>query len=59
MEVKAKLEAAYPLLKNAAKANYFVEIQDDLLTNTKFTDQSDTALTEFNQAMLSVNKDAP
>ena len=26
MEVESKMETAYPLLRNAAKSNYFVEI---------------------------------
>ena len=48
VEVEMKMEQSYPILKNKSNANYFVEIQDDLLTNTRFTDPSDTELTEFN-----------
>lgn len=47
---------AFPTIKSAPSANYFVEIQDNLLTNTRFTDHSDTELTEFNERMLSVDK---
>lgn len=57
--VEMKLEDSYPNLKTKDSANYFVEIQDDLLTNTRFTDPTDTELTAFNERMLSVDKQAP
>ena len=59
VEVEMKMGLNYPRLMNQASANYFVEIQDDLLTNTRFTDPSDTELTAFNERMLSVDKQAP
>ena len=59
MEVAGKLEASFPTLKSDPSANYFVEIQDNLLTNTRFTDPTDTELTDFNTRMLAVNKEQP
>ena len=42
IEVSGKLDSSFPALKNSSCANYFVEIQDNLLTNTRFTDPNDT-----------------
>jgi len=53
--VRAKLEENFPSLKNHIEANYFVEVQDDLLTNTKFAAEQ-SELHEFNTKMLSVDK---
>ena len=51
------MDTEFPLLKTQTNANYFVEIQDDLLTNTRFADNN-AELTELNRKMLSVNKQA-
>ena len=48
------MDESFPVLKNASHANYFVEIQDNLLTNTRFAD-ANAELTEFNRRMLSVD----
>jgi hypothetical protein len=53
--VRVEMDTSFPLLKNAPHANYFVEIQHDLLTNTRFAD-TNNELTEFNRKMLSVDK---
>ena len=54
--MRAKLDESFPTLKNSQYANYFVEIHDELLTNTKFSDPS-AELSDFNSKMLTVNKD--
>lgn len=56
VEVAGKMSTSFPNIMSSSQASYFVEIQDDLLTNTRFTDPSDSQLTEFNQRMLAVNK---
>jgi len=57
--VRAKIDEAFPQLKTCTAANYFVEIQDDLLTNTRFADTTNAELTNFNARMLSVDKTQP
>lgn len=56
--VRDKMDTEFPSLKTETNANYFVEIQDDLLTNTRFSDNN-AELTEFNRKMLSINKSTP
>lgn len=53
--VRAKLDDNFPTLKNTMEANYFVEMQDDLLTNTKFAAEA-SELQEFNTKLLTVEK---
>ena len=53
--VGAKMEDSFPKLKSNSSANYFVEIHDDLLTNTK-DHETDADLNDFNRKMLSVEK---
>jgi len=50
------MNSSFPTLKNCTAANYFVEIQDDLLTNTRFDDHTDSQLSDFNTRMLAVDK---
>ena len=54
--VATKLTQQFPLMKQCSDASYFVEIQDDLITNTRFFDHSDAELTSFNERMLAVDK---
>jgi len=49
------METGFPALRSETTANYFVEIQDDLLTNTRFAD-TNAELTELNRKMLSIDK---
>ena len=51
-----KMDASFPTIKNCNDASYFVEIQDDLLTNTRFEDHSDEQLHDFNQRLLNVDR---
>lgn len=46
--VRAKVDEAFPTLKSCTPANYFVEIQDDLLTNTRYADKANAELTDLN-----------
>ena len=56
--VRAKMDDEFPTLKTQTNANYFVEVQDDLLTNTVYADNN-AELTEFNRKMLSMDKNVP
>ena len=47
--VSDKLDDIFPTLKSRPEANYFVELQDDLLTNTAFTDSTSAELSTFNR----------
>lgn len=53
------MEHAFPKLKNCTEANYFVEIQDNLVTNTRFSDSTNKELTELNNRLLHVDKSRP
>jgi len=57
--VRAKLENTFPTLKTLPSANYFVEIQDELLTNKRFAEDNNAELTELNTRMLTTDKAAP
>lgn len=50
--VRAKISEQYPNLRQSRPANYFVEIQDKLLTNQSFV-HNDEALDTLNKEMLS------
>ena len=46
-------------MKSLPSANYFVEIQDELLTNKRYAEDSNAELTELNTRMLSADRNAP
>jgi len=49
--VKDKLDTYFPNLKHKTNSHYFVEIQDDLLTNTRYQ-HPDAELEQVNQHLL-------
>lgn len=56
--VKAKMETQLPTLKRLQTANYFVEIQDELLTNKRYADEN-ADLQALNAKLLTTDKAAP
>lgn len=57
--MRAKLDEILPKLKTTAEANYFTEIQDELLTNKRFAEDNSNELTMLNTRMLSTDKSVP